>query len=398
MKNFIFVSPHFPDSFYRFVVALKKNGFRVLGIGDQPYETLNPELKNALTEYYLCYNMDNFDNEVKAVKYFEDKYGHIDYIESNNEYWLDKDAKLREMFGITTGPVGKEIEFYNHKSLMKQGYERAGAKTARWILISTKEALEDFIKKVDYPVFIKPDHGVGAEGTYKIEKPADIDSFFEKMDPNTTYICEQFLSGNIISFDGICDSKSNVVFCASNFFPPSIADIVHEQKDVFYFTYPRPPKDLEEIGRKVVKAFGVKQRFFHLEFFRLTSPAKGLGKVGDIVPLETNMRPAGGYTPDLINFANSANVYQIYADVMAFDENRQKDEFEHYYAGVASRRDGFNYLHSDQEVLDKFKNVICHHGRYAKIFADAMGDRFFMARFKNEKDMDEFRDFVEGRA
>ena len=398
MKNFVFISPHFPDSFYRFCVALKKNGFRVLGIGDQPYDGLNPELKDALTEYYLCNNMDCFDNEVNAVRYFENKYGHIDYLESNNEYWLDKDAKLREMFGITTGPIGKEIDFYNHKSLMKQGYEKAGAKTARWILITDKEALEKFINEVDYPVFIKPDHGVGAEGTYKIEKPADIDSFFEKMNKNVTYICEQFISGNIISFDGICDSKSNVVFCASNFFPPSIADIVHEQKDVFYFTYPHVPKDLEEIGRKVIKAFGVKQRFFHLEFFRLTAPAKELGKVGDIVPLETNMRPAGGYTPDLINFANSSNVYQIYADVIAFDENRQKDEFDHYYAAVASRRDGFNYLHSDEDVLNKYKGIICHHGRYAKIFADAMGDRFFMAKFKNMEDLEEFREYTEARS
>ena len=56
MKNFVFISPHFPDSFYRFVVALKKNGFRVLGIGDDPYENLRPELKEALTEYYQSRN------------------------------------------------------------------------------------------------------------------------------------------------------------------------------------------------------------------------------------------------------------------------------------------------------------------------------------------------------
>ena len=110
------------------------------------------------------------------------------------------------------------------------------------------------------------------------------------------------------------------------------------------------------------------------------------------------MRPAGGYTPDLINFANSSNVYQIYADVIAFDENRQKDEFDHYYAAVASRRDGFNYLHSDEDVLNKYKGIICHHGRYAKIFADAMGDRFFMAKFKNMEDLEEFREYTEARS
>ena len=79
MQNFVFISPHFPDSFYRFVVALKNNGFRVLGVGDAPYDSLPYELKSALTEYYLCNDMDNFDNEVRAVQYFQDKYGHIDY-------------------------------------------------------------------------------------------------------------------------------------------------------------------------------------------------------------------------------------------------------------------------------------------------------------------------------
>ena len=109
------------------------------------------------------------------------------------------------------------------------------------------------------------------------------------------------------------------------------------------------------------------------------------------------MRPAGGYTPDLINFANSNNVYQIYADVMAFDENRQKDEYEHYYAPVASRRDEFSYLHSDEELLNKYKNQICHHGRYAPVFSGAMGDRFFMAKFKTLEEVEEFREFAEAR-
>ena len=40
--------------------------------------------------------MDDFNNELKAVQYFIDKYGPIDYLERNNEYWLAKDATLRE--------------------------------------------------------------------------------------------------------------------------------------------------------------------------------------------------------------------------------------------------------------------------------------------------------------
>ena len=397
MKNFVFISPNFPETYYRFVVALQKNGFRVLGVGDQSYDSLNPELKAALTEYYLCNDMDNFDNEVRAIQYFTDKYGHIDYLESNNEYWLDRDAKLREIFNITTGPMGEQIEFYQHKSKMKIGYKKAGAKTAAWILYEDRDQLLEFVKKVGFPIFAKPDKGVGAEETFKMNNPADTDYFCRKNPPKGQYIIEQFISGDIVTFDGICDSKSNVVFCTSNFFPPSIADIVHEQGDLFFYTYPQPPKDLEKIGRKVIKAFEVKQRFFHLEFFRLTKDAKGVGKVGDIVPLETNMRPAGAYTPDSMNFANSTNVYQIYGDVMAFDENRQKDENKHYYSAVASRRNNARYVHDDNDVLNHYYGKICNHGNYPSVLADAMGDRFFMAKFDTLEEVEEFRKYTETR-
>ena len=44
----------------------------------------------------------------------------------------------------------------------------------------------------------------------------------------------------------------------------------------------------------------------------------GMGKKGQIVALEVNMRPCGGFTPDMINFARSTNVYKIWADMIAF--------------------------------------------------------------------------------
>ena len=37
MKNFVLISPNFPETYYQFAVALKNVGFRVLGIGDQSY-------------------------------------------------------------------------------------------------------------------------------------------------------------------------------------------------------------------------------------------------------------------------------------------------------------------------------------------------------------------------
>ena len=224
-----------------------------------------------------------------------------------------------------------------------------------------------------------------------------MDEFFNKKESWITYICEQYVTGNIVSFDGICDEDSNVVFCASNVFPPSVADVVKEGKDLFYYTVKEVPEDLKEIGQRVVKAFNVKKRFFHLEFFKLTKDVPNVGKVNDIVALETNMRPAGGYTPDLINFSQSANCYQIYADVMAFNENRQDLNMDKYFAACASRRDWVNYANDDGAVLEKYRNNVCHFGRYPDVLSSAMGNRFFMAKFDTLEEVEVFQQFCEAR-
>ena len=54
MKNFIFISPNFPLTYWKFCRELKNNGMRVLGIGDCPYDELMQELKEKKTEIGLA--------------------------------------------------------------------------------------------------------------------------------------------------------------------------------------------------------------------------------------------------------------------------------------------------------------------------------------------------------
>ena len=105
--NFIYISPQFPKTNWYFCDWLSKNGVRVLGIGDTPYDQLDPLLKNALVEYYYVPSMESYADMFRAVAYYAFKYGRIDWIESNNEYWLEQDAKLREDFNVKTGEIGR---------------------------------------------------------------------------------------------------------------------------------------------------------------------------------------------------------------------------------------------------------------------------------------------------
>ena len=397
MKNFVFISPNFPETYWQFCAALKKVGFRVLGVGDQPYFELKPELRDALDEYYKVDNLDNFDQEKEAVGYFERKYGHIDYIESNNEYWLRKDSILRDLFSVDTGLHSAELDEYQRKSLMKKHFQDAGVKVAPYILVRDYESLLAFADKYGFPLFVKPDIGVGAEESYKIKNLVELKDFYNRKPENCQFICETFVNGDIVTFDGIANEKSEAVYVASLECPPSISDVLMSGSDMFYYANPNIDKQFEALGRATIKAFGLKNRFFHIEYFRVTKERKGLFKVGDIVGLEVNIRCPGGYSPDMHNYAYSINCYQLYAETMA-GLNPVPPQNKRYYCPTGSRKDNFQYFYSDEDVLRTFRANIVGYGRYPDVLSGVMGNRFFMARFETLDEVNVFKEYVNRKA
>lgn len=391
--NFIFISPAFPTNYYNFCDRLRKNGVIVLGIGDTPYPELKSCVKEALTEYYRVNSLESYDEVYRAVAFFAFKYGKIDFLESNNEYWLRQDARLRTDFNIKGAKLDDVLAFTS-KSLMKDYYIQAGIPVARYVFCKSFEQDLKFIEEVGYPVVVKPNVGVGAAATYKIKCEEDLKSFY-KGGFQVPYIMEEFIEGNITSFDGICDSNSNVVFCDNEIFPPSIMDIVNENLEVSYYVNKEVPADIYEAGCKVLKAFHIHSRYFHLEFFRLTKDKHGLGKAGDIVALEVNMRPPGGCTPDLINFAQSVDTYQIYADVMCYDKVVNVDlTHPKYYCCYVARRDRLTYKYTYDQIKAMYPAQIKMHERMSDALADALGNEYFSAKFETVEEVEKFKNIV----
>lgn len=393
MKNFVFISPNFPTNYWRFCRELKNNGLNVLGIGDQPYDELSNDLKNSLNEYYKVSSLENEDEVYRAVAFFIFKYGRIDWLESNNEYWLEKDAKLRTDFNITSGFQTADIPRIKYKSQMKQYYKKAGLAVARYYLVKDLEGCKKFIKKVGYPVVAKPDNGVGASHNFKIENEEQLVDFYEKRHEGVTYIMEEFVNGQVCSYDAIVDSKGDIMFEAGNLTPGSIMDMVNKNDDCKFCILKELPEDTKKAGRATVKHFGVKSRFVHLEFFRLTQDQKGLGKKGDIMGLEVNMRPSGGFSPDMINFAHSTDVYKIWADMIAFDKST-KPEGEHNYCAYVGRKDGKDYVMDHNAVMEKYGANIKMAERLPDALSAAMGNQFYMANFQTEEEMNEYFETV----
>ena len=250
----------------------------------------------------------------------------------------------------------------------------------------------NFIKEVGYPVVTKPDNGVGASSTYKIKSDEQLAEFISNPENHVNeiqYIMEEFVRAEVNSYDAIIDSKGDIMFETGNVTPMSIMDIVNTNDNSLYYIVKELPEDTRRMGRAAAKSFGVKNRFVHFEFFRLLSDHEGLGKKGDLMALEVNMRPSGGFTPDMLNFANSTDVYKIWADMICFDKST-KESGEHAYCAFAGLRDGKNFVMSHDDIMAKYGQNMKMVGRIPDALSGAMGNQMYIANFDTKEELDAF--------
>ncbi len=386
--NFVFISPNFPENYWMFCRGLKQHGAQVFAIVDTPYDSLSDQLKENIDDCYVVSSLENYDELVRAIGYFTYRHGKLDWVESNNEYWLAQDARLRQDFHITTGITIDHIADYQSKSRMKHFYAQAGIPTARWQLADTLENALAFADCYGYPIICKPDVGVGASSTYKLNNAKEVQACFEKGFASAM-ILEEYIPGECFTFDGITNSKKEIQFATSHHYVGSIMDSVNEQDSIGCYSLIDIPKEIMEVGARCVEAFDTRSRFFHFEFFRLGEDREGLGKKGTILGLEVNMRPPGGFLPDMINFANDFDIYDLWAQVMVEDHVLIPPHARRSCA-FSGRRDSVAYAHSEFEISAKYRGQLKMMQRLPKALASAMGDTISVAVFDT---MEEVRDF-----
>lgn len=383
--NFVMISPHFPTNFETFAHRLYENGIRTLGIADAAYENLSEGLRQHLTEYYRVEDMHDYDQMYRAVAYFAHKYGKIDRIESHNEYWLELDAKLRTDFNVF-GYKLEDMEAVKTKSKMKEIFRQAGVKVARGRVFRDEADARQLVADLAYPVIVKPNSGVGASDTYKIKSPDQLEDFLKNWDSKLDYIMEEFIDGDIITFDGLTDRDGQVVFYSSNEHSETILETVSKDNDMFYYVSREIDPVLLELGTICVKAFNLRERFFHFEFFRVR-------ETGEWMALELNARAPGGLTVDMWNYANDFDIFKEYANVVKFNRF-EADIKRSYYCAYISRKSGNYYRHSLEEVRDKFGAQIIGVEQVPGVFAKIMGDLGIIARVETMAGLLEMTHFI----
>ena len=383
--NYLVISPYYPENFQPFTTALaKKENVTVLGIGQEPYDQLGAELQEALTEYFRVENLEDLDEVKRAVAFLFYKHGPIDRIESHNEYWLDMDAALRAQFDVF-GPKPADLKKTKFKSEMKKYFKKAGVPVVAGQIIKTERHIKKAVKEIGFPMIAKPDNGVGAAATYKLSTPKDVEHFQAEWDGQTVYFFEKFVnSSKVITYDGLIDSQGNIVYETSLEYVHTPLSLVVDQKDNAYFIYDKVDEKLRQYGQAIIKTFGMKERFFHIEFFK---------DGDDYIVIEYNNRPAGGFTVDAYNFAHSIDLYSDYARMVA-GETVAERIYPAQFSLSISRRDQTSYVHTEEEIRARYQGKLKMVKRMPEAFVALQGNLVYILTAENLEAIHEMIAFI----
>ena len=114
-----------------------------------------------------------------------------------------------------------------------------------------------------------------------------------------------------------------------------------------------------------------------------------MGKKGQLVALEVNMRPCGGFTPDMINFARSTNVYKIWADMIAFG-GTDMPVGEHYYCPLQAAAMAKTLCTAMSRSCRSTRRICGWWTASPEALSGAMGNQMYVATFSTREGMEQF--------
>jgi biotin carboxylase len=282
----------------------------------------------------------------------------------------------------------RETQRYRSKSGMGEVLEGAGIPGPPGVLVRSREQVEAFAREHGFPLIFKPDIGVGAEMTYRVDDPEGLGRALEKLPVG--FVVQRFIRGRVTTFDGLTDQDGNVVFAVSFLYCNGVREMIRDQLDVYYYTRREIPGALRDAGTRVVQAFGLKARFFHAEFFET--------EAGEFLPLELNLRPPGGFTTDLMNYACDVDVYRLWARVVSFDDVSDFSHQTPYHAAHIARRQDRRYRVPEREVPRLLGSSFLTSPPVPHNIAQVMGSPIFLARHRDEGELLRLISLVQERA
>jgi biotin carboxylase len=382
--EFLYLSPEFPPNYANFVLKLDEMNVNVWGIGEADFHFMPETLRSALKWYVSANLSSTAEVEIALENLLRVKASlgtspNFDMVESHNEQWLQLEGFINHKLGID-GIQPKDLNRLKKKSVMKKLFKEIDLPVARGERVTDFNHGLQLADDLGYPLILKPDEGVGANGIHKVTNEAHLRHLLAEIKGD--YLMEEFIDAKIVTFDGLVDGNGRILFENSISYGEGVLEYVLG-KDTFFYVSRHIPDKLLQIGRRLTKLFDIRRKFFHFEFFMVGD---------DYMPIEINCRPPGGAILDMMNYSVDDDLYAAYARMIANSEAAVAKE-KKYYCCYLGRRDK-DYVHSHSDILAEFGHCLTEYAENPLIFQQAMGKYRYILRSKSESEILRIADFV----
>ncbi|QDV07515.1 argininosuccinate lyase [Planctomycetes bacterium Poly30] len=349
--NVVLISPSFPTDNGHFTKALHAlPGVRVLGVGDQPLEAMEPDVRAALDDHLVVRNLwDEAATVQQTVDWLARKGLQPHRVECLWEPGVMLAARMRERFDAP-GLRVEQARAFRDKETMKATLDAHGIRTPHHYRASTGAEVQEAAAKVGYPLIVKPIDGAGSADTYVVRTDGELEGVLVAVKHVPEVSVEEFIEGEEFTYDAIL-SGGRTLFENVAWYRPKplvarqnpwispqavcLSDI--RQDDIAPGV---------ELGRRALKALGLQTGMAHMEWYRSA-------KTGEAIFGEVGARAPGGRLSHGMNLTCDGDVFRLWAEAITSGETTQKMEKQFNAALVFKRATGNGNLVTRIEGLER---------------------------------------------
>jgi hypothetical protein len=317
-QHFIYAAPFFMDATVRFISgAAQLDGARLSVISQDPAERLPAEIRHRLLGHWRVDDALDPAQLVDAARQLQSRHGKVDRFIASLEQLQVPLAKAREIMGIG-GLSVEAARNFRDKARMKEVLRGAGVPCARHALVGEAAQARAFADLVGFPLVVKPPAGAGGKGTYRLDRPSDLEAFLQRDPPQSDHpsLYEEFVQGSEYSFDSVMIDGRMVWHSVSRYLPSPL-EVLENAWIQWCVMLPRDISGSEfdpirEAANRGLSALGLRNGLSHMEWFRLTDDRIAISEVG--------ARPPGAQFTSLLSYAHDIDFYRAWPRLMVFDQ------------------------------------------------------------------------------
>jgi len=321
MVHVVFLAPRFLENTNRYVQAFAElDGVTLSLVSLDPEEAIPAPLRPRIAAHYRVADLVDSAQLTVGVRAIAGAIGPVDRLAGFLEQVQLPMAEVRDALGIE-GMSAEVARNFRDKDRMKDVLRRHGVPVARSTLARSPAELVAFVEQVGLPVIVKPQAGLGARATYRIESQDDLAAIVEPSAGQPLQV-EEFVRAREHTCETVTVRGVPVWRSGTRYFPSPLETL--ETPWVQYCVLlPREDDDptwtrFHPINRAALEALFGDQAgtaagtaLTHMEWF--------LREDGTSLVNEVGARPPGVHIMPLMGLAHETDLFADWARLIAFD-------------------------------------------------------------------------------